>query len=67
MIKMHLQINFQALLLTNTVYKTNTENVEVIACLWSFSSFCLLLRMYEEKIKENFTQRKNLQNQVIIR
>ena len=58
MIKIHLQISFQVLLLTNTVYKTNTENVEFIAHLWSFNSFYLLLRGSKEKIRENFTRRK---------
>ena len=58
---------FLSLTLTNTVYKTNPENIEFIACLWSFSSSCLLLRMSEEKIKENFTRRKNLQDQVMSR
>ena len=60
-----MQTSFYVSFLKDTVYKTNTENVEFVARLWSFSSFSLLLTMSKEKIKkENFTDaKKNPQDQ----
>ena len=41
--------------------KTNRENVEFIACLWSFNSLCWL--MFKEKtIKKNFAYTKKIKN-----